>query len=179
MMPNGAGGRPFFPPLQRVQSARLACPEPTVYGWPLARGDCRSRQEVVGAPAIVGASHDTPVARLLAQASLQPQRRRYGQTATIDARCSTQAAKILWRSARVEWLYERDEMVLCVDEKPHMQVLVRRCPTQPMRRGPMARREFEDKRDGTVNFLAVLNVYDGSMWRCCLEANDPAHFLGR
>jgi transposase len=178
MTPNEAGGRPFFPPLQRVQIERIACTEPTAYGLHLARWDCRSLQEVVVEQAIVGSIHYTTVARLLAQASLQPHRSHYWKTATIDERFITQAAKILWRYERVEWLYERDEVVLCVDEKPHMQVLVRRCPPQPMRRGQMARREFEYKRDGTVNFLAVLNVYDGSMWGCCLEANDHGHFLG-
>jgi transposase len=144
----------------------------------LARWDCRRLQEVVVEQAIVGSMHDTTVARILAQARLQPHRRRYGKTATMDERFITQAAKMLWRYERVEWLYERDEVVLCLDEQPPMQVLVRRCPPQPLRRGQLARREFEDKRDGTVTFLAAVNVYDGSMWGCCLEANDHTHFLG-
>jgi hypothetical protein len=144
----------------------------------LARWDCRRLQEVVVEQAIVGSMHDTTVARILAQASLQPHRRRYGKTATMDEQFITQAAKMLWRYERVEWLYERDEVVLCLDEQPPMQVLVRRCPPQPLRRGQLARREFEDKRDGTVTFLAAVNVYDGSMWGCCLEANDHTHFLG-
>jgi hypothetical protein len=28
-----------------------------------------------------------------------------------------------------------------------------------------------------VAFLAALHVYDGTMWGCCLEANDHEHFL--
>ena len=177
-MRNGAGVRPFFPPLQRVYIERVACTDPAAYGLHLARWDCRSLQEVVVEQAIVGSIHYTTVARILAQASLQPHRSRYWKTATIDERFITQAAKILWRYERVEWLYARDEVVLCLDEKPHMQVLVRRCPPQPMRRGQIARREFEYKRDGTVTFLAALNVYDGAMWGCCLKANDHVHFLG-
>ena len=47
-----------------------------------------------------------------------------------------------------------------------------------MRRGQIARREFEYTRDGTVTFLAALNVYDGTMWGSCLEANDHRQFLG-
>lgn len=127
--------------------------------------------------AIVGSIHYTTVARILAQDSLQPHRSRYWKTATIDERFLTRAAKILWRYERVEWLYERDEVVMYLDEKPNMQVLVRRCPPQPMRRGQIARREFEYKRDGPVTFLAALNLYDGSMWGCCLQANDHVHFL--
>jgi hypothetical protein len=162
-MLNGADVRPFFPPLQRVHIERIACTDPAAYGLHLARWDCRSLREVVVEQAIVGAIHYTTGARILAHASLQPHRSRYWKTATIDERFITQAAKILWRYERVEWLYERDEVVLCLDEKPHMQVLVRRCPPQPMRRGQIARREFEYKREGTVTFLAALNVYDGSM----------------
>src|SRR5919108_6337331 len=96
-------------------------------------------------------------ARLLAGASLQPHRHRYWKTAPIAQRFTTQAAKILGRYARGEWLYERDEVVRCLDEKPHIQVLVRRFPTQPMRRGQVARREFEDTRHGTVTFLVAFN----------------------
>jgi transposase len=176
-MPNGAGARRFFPPLQRVHIERIACTDPAAYGLHLARWDCRSLQEVVVEQALVGSIHYTTVARLLTQASLQPHRSRYWKTATIDDRFITQAAKILWRYERVEWLYERNEVVLCVDEKPHMQVLVRRVPTQPMRRGQMARREFEYTRHGTVTLLVALNVYDGTMWGCCLETNDHTQFL--
>ena len=96
----------------------------------------------------------------------------------MDERFLTQAAKILWRYERVAGLYDRGEVVLCGDEKPPLQVLVRRMPTPPMRRGQIARREFEYKREGTVTFLAALNVYDGSMWGCGVEANDHGQFLG-
>jgi DDE superfamily endonuclease len=176
-MRSGAGGRPFFPPLERAQIERMACTDPAAYGLHLARWDCRSLQEVVVERAVVGSIHYTTIARILASASLQPHRHRYWKTATIDQRFTAQAAKILWRYERVEWLYERDEVVLCLDEKPHMQVLVRRLPTQPMRCGQVTRREFEYTRHGTVTFLVAFNVYDGTMWGHCLEANDHEHFL--
>jgi DDE superfamily endonuclease len=176
-MPHGAGARRFFPPLPRVHIERVACTAPAADGLQLARWDCRSLPQVVVEPAIVGSIHDTTVARILAQASLPPHRRRSWKTATIEERFVTQAAKIVWRYERVEWRYERDEVVLCVDEKPHRQVLMRRVPTQPMRRGQMARREFESTRPGTVTVLVALNVYDGTMWGCCLETNDHTHCL--
>jgi hypothetical protein len=172
-----SGARAFFPPLHRVQIARVACTDPAAFGLHQARWGCRSLQHVVVEQAVVGSIHDTTIARTLAAASLQPHRRRYWKTATIDARFTTQAAKTLWRYERVEWLNDQGEVVLCVDEKPHMQVRVRRGPTQPMRRRQIARREFEYKRDGTVTFLTALNVYDGTMWGCCLKAHDHVHFL--
>jgi DDE superfamily endonuclease len=177
LMPSAAGDRPVFPPLQRVHIERVACTDPAAYGLHLARWDCRSLAQVVVEQAIVGSIHYTTIARILADASLQPHRSRYWKTATIDERFTTRAAKILWRYERVEWLYDRGEVVLCLDEKPHMQVLVRRVPTQPMRRDQMACREFEYTRHGTVTLLVSLNVYDGMMWGCCLEANDHEHFL--
>lgn len=157
LIPSGAGAHPFFPPLERVQSERVACTNPAAYGLHLAYWDCRSLQHVVVERGVVGSIHYTTVARISASARLQPHRSRYWKTATIDERFTALAAKILWRYQRVAWLYTQGEMVLCVDEKPHMQMLVRRVPTQPMRRGQLARQEFEYKRDRTVTFLAALN----------------------
>ncbi len=176
-MPSGAGDRPFFPPLQRVHIERVAGTDPAVYGLHLARWDCRSLQEVVVEHAIVGSIHDTTIARILAGASLHPHRRRYWKTATLDEPFLTRAANVLWRYERVEWRYDRGALVRCLDEKPHMQVLVRRMPTQPLQSRQLARREFEYTRQGTVTFLVSLNVYDGTMWGCCVKANDHAHVL--
>jgi hypothetical protein len=85
---------------------------------------------------------------------------------------------MLWRDERVAWLYERGEVVLGVEEKPHLHVLVRRLPPQPMGRGQIARRAFEYTREGTVTCLAALNVDEGTMWGACLDANDHRPFLG-
>lgn len=53
----------------------MACTDPAVCGLHLARWDCRSLQQVVVQRAIVGSIHYTTVARILAEASLQPHRR--------------------------------------------------------------------------------------------------------
>jgi hypothetical protein len=160
-----------------VQIERIACTDPSAYGLQMARWDCRSLQQVVVEQAVVDSMHYTTVARLLAAASLQPHRSRDWKTATIDERFITKAARILWRYERVARLYARGEVVLCLDAKPPLQALAIRVPTQPMRPGPIERREFEYQRHGTITFLAALNVYDGTMWGCCLEANDHEHFL--
>jgi transposase len=167
----------LFPPLARVHIERVACTDPAAYGLHLTHWDCRSLQQVVVERAVVGSIHYTTIARILAAASLQPHRSRYWKTATIDEQFTTKAARILWRYERVAWLYERGEVVLCLDEKPNLQALARNIPTQPMRPGQIERREFEYTRHGTVTFLAALNVYEGTMWGCCLEANDHEQFL--
>jgi hypothetical protein len=176
-MRSAAGVRRLFPPLARVHIERVACTDPTAYGLHLTHWDCRSLQQVVVERAVVGSIHYTTIARILAAASLQPHRSRYWKTATIDEQFTTKAARILWRYERVAWLYERGEVVLCLDEKPNLQALARNVPTQPLRPGQIERREFEYTRHGTVTFLAALNVYEGTMWGCCLEANDHGQFL--
>jgi hypothetical protein len=71
--------------------------------------------------AIVDSIHYTTVARILAAASLQPQRGRYWKTATMDEQFTRRAAQILWCYERGEWLARRGEVVICLDEKFNIQ----------------------------------------------------------
>ena len=176
-MGSGTGVRSFFPPLERVQIERIACTDPTAYGLQLTHWDCRSLQQVVVEQVVVDAIPYTTVARILAEASLQPHRSRYWKTATIEAEFTALAAKVLWCYERVEWLHQRGEVVICLDEKPNLQALSRAVPRQPLQPGQIERREFEYKRHGTVTFLVAFNVYDGTMWGWGVEKNDHEHFL--
>lgn len=177
LMKNGADGLLFFPPIERVEIERVACTDPLAYGLHLTRWDCRTLQQVVIEQAIVERIHYTTVARILAEASLQPHRSRYWKTARIDAEFTSRAAQILWCYERIVGLHQRGELVICVDEKPNIQALSRLKPTQPMSPGQIARREFEYKRHGTVVLLVAFNVFDGTMWGSCLDSNDHDHFL--
>lgn len=177
-MGSGADARWFFPPLARVQIERIACTDPSAYGLHLTHWDCRSLQQVVVEQAVVAAIHYTTVARILAEASLQPHRSRYWKTAVIDEEFTTLAAKALWCYERVDWLHQRGEVVICMDEKPNLQALARAMPRQPMQPGRIERREFEYKRHGTVTFLVAFNVYDGTMQGWCLDKNDHGTFCG-
>ncbi len=176
-MRSGRADRPRFPPLQRARIERVACTDPAAYGRHLTRWDCRSLATVVVEQAVVDAIHYTTVARVLRAASLQPHRSRAWKTATVDEHFTRLAAQVLWCYERVEWLEQRGELVLCLDEKPNLQALERCRPAQPMGPGHLARHEFEYVRHGTVTFLVLLNVYDGTMWGTCLDANDSAHFV--
>lgn len=118
-------------------------------------------------------SHST-VALILEHANLQPHRSRYWRTPTLDALFVQRAAAVLWCYERAHSLAERGEVVLCLDEKPNIQVLQRRCPTKPTQPGLIERMEFEYIRHGTVNFLASLLVHRGTMRGWCLEKNDGA-----
>jgi hypothetical protein len=119
-------------------------------------------------------AHST-VSLILRTAELQPHRSRYWKTSTFDPAFEQRAARILWCYEKASILAERNELVLCLDEKPNIQVLERRCPTRPMRPGLIERQEFEYIRHGTVNFLVVLTVLTGKMRGWCLERNDGEH----
>jgi len=176
-MPRAAGGPGVFPPLQRVAIERMACTEPKAYGLHLLRWDCRSLPQVVVEQAVVDSIHYTTVAHILAAASLQPHRSRYGKTAHLDEECVRLAAKVLWCYEHVDWLHSRGELVICMDEQPNLQARRRLAPTQGMAPGRIERRECEYKRWGIVHLLVALNVYDGTMRGWCLEKNDHDHFL--
>lgn len=45
-----------------------------------------------------------------------------------------------------------------------------------MHAGKIQRLEFEYRRNGVVNFLALLNLYNGQMRSHCLDKNDSEHF---
>lgn len=117
----------------------------------------------------------TSVSLLLRRADLQPHRSRYWRTPTLNPTFIERAAKILWCYERAAELATKNEVVLCLDEKPNLQVLERRRPTQPMRPGQIERQEFEYIRHGTVNVLVVLVVHSGKMRAWCPERNDAEH----
>jgi DDE superfamily endonuclease len=54
-----------------------------------------------------------------------------------------------------------DGPLFCVDEKPGIGVRQPTAPDQPAATGRLARREFEYKRNGTVDLLAGFRVNDG------------------
>jgi DDE superfamily endonuclease len=176
-MQSAPGDPRAFPPLQRAQIERMACTHPSAYGPQISRWDVRSLQQEVIAQAVVGSIHYTTVARMLAQASLQPHRCRYWKTAQIDDAFVQQAGQVLWCYEQVDVLYRKGELVICVDEKPNLQALSRTAPNQPMQPGQILRREFDYKRHGTANLIVAFNVRNGRMWADTLEANDHLCFL--
>ena len=56
-----------------------------------------------------------------------------------------------------------DGPLFCVDEKPGIGVRAPTAPDQPAAPGRAARREFEYKRNGTVDLLAGFRVNDGQV----------------
>jgi len=176
MMHRAQEGRVLFSSRQRRRIEQLARRTPKSVGWQLTHWSTRSLALAAVDQEIVPEIHATTVSTILRAAELQPHRFRYWKTTVWDAEAVARALKILWLYERIDWLWQRGEVVLALDEKPGIQALERAAPTQRMRRQQIERQEFEYVRHGTLNLLAGLNVYNGRMWTECLDSNDSAHF---
>jgi transposase len=174
---NGArSGRPReLSALDRVQIEQLACCDPLGLGLELTHWSTRSLTTIarkrLQRPKL---AHST-VSLILRDADLRPHRHRYWKTPTLNAEFVERASRVLWCYEQVERLYQREEIILSLDEKPNLQAIERARPTQRMRAGQIERREFEYIRHGTVNFVVAMTVHDGKMHGWCLEANDSEH----
>jgi hypothetical protein len=153
----------------------LACCEPAGVGLHMTHWSTRTLARAAAERGLVPKVSHSTVSLILRTADLQPHRSRYWKTPTIDADFECKAASILWCYERASNLAERGEVVLCLDEKPNLQALERRCPTRPMLRGEIEHQEFEYIRHGTVNFVAALVVHTGKMRGWCIEHNDSEH----
>ncbi len=173
-MPPALAARGSFPPLQRVEVVGLACCEPAGVGLNMTHWSTRSLARAAQLRGIASSLSHSEVALILKAVELQPHRSRYWKTPTPDDNFRHQAAQVLWCYERAQALAGRGEVVLCLDEKPNIQVLERRCPTRSMRPSHIQSREFEYVRHGTVNFLVKLVVHTGQMRGWCLERNDGA-----
>jgi hypothetical protein len=155
-----------------VQVEQLACCEPAGIGLQLTHWSTRALAQVARQRGIAPAISHSTVALILSRASLHPHRCRSWKTPVLDECFVPQAARVLWAYEQVQRLLAREEVVLCLDEKPNLQVLERRLPTRPARPHLIAREEFEYVRHGTVNFLAGMALHSGQMSGACLERND-------
>lgn len=164
-----------FPPLQRVGVEMLACCDPLGLGLHMTHWSTRSLAQVAAERGLVPAIAHSTVSLILRTADLQPHRSRYWKTPTLNSAFVKRAARILWCYEQAENLVKKGEIVVCLDEKPNLQVLERRRPTRWMSPGQIERQEFEYIRHGTVNFLVALVVHTGKMHGFCLDRNDGDH----
>src|SRR5579871_3840234 len=68
-------------------------------------------------------------------------------------------------------------VVLCIDEKSHIQALDRTQPVLPLRPGRPARRSFEYLRHGTLSLYAALEVGSGQIRGQCVPHHTSADFV--
>lgn len=161
--------------LERVSIEQLACCEPSGVGLKMTHWSTRSLAEIAMKRGLVPHIAHSTVSLILRNADLQPHRSRYWITPTLNAEFLQRAGRILWLYERTENLRAQGEITLALDEKPNIQALQRVRPTQRMSSGQIERQEFEYERHGVVNFLVLLNIYNGQMRSCCLDKNDSEH----
>ena len=170
-----AGDHGGFPPLQQVEIVALACTPPEEAGRAWVRWSVQALHDEIERRQIAELDPST-VYRILDAADLHPHHIRYWRHA-IDPDFERKAASVLWYYERVAWLAEQDDLVVCVDEKTQIQALRRPVPDLAMRPGQDRRREWEYKRDGTVNLLVAYTLMTGRLWGRVLPKNDHDHFL--
>jgi len=175
-MPRALAVRAFFPPAERKAIEDLACQSPAKVGWEATHWSQRDLAQAAGELEYVDSIHQTTVGDILHAADLQPHRFRYWKTTVWDDVAVERTLKILWLYEQIDRLWQRGEVVLCVDEKPNIQVLERKRPARRMQPGHIELQEFEYVRHGTVILLAGLTVYNGRMSAECLDKNDGEHF---
>jgi transposase len=67
-------------------------------------------------------------------------------------------------------------LVLCVDEKPRIQAAQGTAPAFPMRPGPPERRTHDDRRHGTLDLFAALDVKAGTVIGACERRHRSVEF---
>lgn len=164
-----------FPPLQQAQIVRLACTSPADAGRAWVRWSVQALHAEI-ARRHIATLHPSTVHRILQDADLHPHHIRYWRH-SFDPAFEAKAASVLWYYERVPWLAQHDELVVCLDEKTQIQALRRPLPDLPMRPGQDRRREWEYKREGTVNLLVAYLPITGTLWSRVLPKNDHDHFI--
>ncbi|MGC2035909.1 MAG: IS630 family transposase [Thermoplasmata archaeon] len=161
----------------RALAMALACELPSREGAALSRFSFTELAREV-AHEIRPAPSRSTLHRWLREAHLQPWRSQYWKRPR-DPEFGPKAARVLDLYHRV-WegqpLHPRD-VVLCLDEKTCIQALRRQRPTQPPAPGQPARVEHEYSQNGTVIYLAALNMGNGQVIGEFPEANKKIPFF--
>src|SRR3990172_4672048 len=112
------------------------------------------------------------VSRLWRRHGLRPHQLDY-YVASPDPDFETKAAAILG-------LYlnpPAHAVVLCIDDKSHIQALDRTQPTLPLQPGQRERHSFEYLRRGTLSLYAALEVSSGRVRGKCAPRHNAAEFV--
>jgi hypothetical protein len=168
-----SGSTGIFTAEQVTQVLALACEEPEQSGRPVDRWTHRELANEVMARGIVKSISVSQVGRYLAQAELQPHRRKYWlNTKEKDPEVfQRQVEAVCQTYLEAPDLYFRENTrTVSVDEMPGIQALERIAETIPMRPGQPVRIEFEYKRHGTLCLTGNWDVVLGQMIAPTIDA---------
>lgn len=159
-------GRP--PKLTSVQTAQIkavACEQPAKLGLPLSRFSLNEIALWIKQAEIVPAISASTIWRLLHQDAIRPWHYRswlFPRDPAFVAKASVilDLYQRLWQNKPLG----AQDYVLSADEKSALQVLARRHPTYVPAAGQPGRYEFEYVRNGTLAYLAALDVGSGQVF---------------
>lgn len=161
MRDRGRDGRGRFPPGQIAEVKALACELPATSGRPISRWSAAEIASEAVQRGIVCEISGTTVWRWLSEDAIRP----WAWRSWVFPRDPEFAAK----AGRVLDLYERrwegkrlhpGEYVISADEKTQLQALLRRHPLVPPGPGRPGLVEHEYRRNGTLSYLAAMDVHD-------------------
>lgn len=173
-MHRGRGAPGVFPPECTAAVQQLACVSPSVVGYQMTCWSVRSLATVV--EDVIGeVIHFTSVAAILRTVDINIHQMEYCKSTDWTEEARQRAVRILWCYEMATRLWERNEVVLCLDEKPNFQIL-NHFPKRWLEPGRPRAQEFEYKRLGTANLLVGHVLHNGKFLGEPLAANDGDSF---
>lgn len=164
--------RRLFPPLQQHQIITLATQVPVEQGHPLTQWSMTDLVRAAVAQTIVGSISPATIWRLLEQAAIKPHRWHYWLNSN-DPQFEAKMQELVDLYLQALAMYQRGEILLCVDEKTSIQALERKHPTILGSTGSITKIEHEYIRHGTRCLTAGFEVATGQVLGM-LTPNRPA-----
>ena len=164
--------RRLFPPLQQHQIVTLATQVPVEQGHPITQWSMTDLVRAAVEKDLVASISPATIWRLLDQAAIKPHRWHYWLNST-DPQFEVKMQELVGLYLQALAMYQRGEILLCVDEKTSIQALERKHPTILGQAGSITKIEHEYIRHGTRCLTAGLEVATGQVLGM-LTANRPA-----
>jgi len=164
--------RRLFPPLQQHQIVTLATQVPVEQNHPITQWSMTDLVRAAVEKDLVASISPATIWRLLDQAAIKPHRWHYWLNST-DPQFEVKMQELVGLYLQALAMYQRGEILLCVDEKTSIQALERKHPTIPGQAGSITKIEHEYTRHGTRCLTAGFEVATGQVLGM-LTPNRPA-----
>jgi hypothetical protein len=159
---NAAADRPLFPPEDKHKVLVLATTPPADVGVPTTNWSLDDLAFQILKDAHYKDMSRSTIQRILVEADLQPHRSRYWLK-SHDPDFENKALDVCDLYLSALSMYQRDELVVSVDEKTSIQALERLYKNLDMQPGRIERREYEYVRHGTRCLIGSLVVPTGQI----------------
>lgn len=159
-----AGGHGKFTAEQVTQILAIACEKPEQSGRPITHWTRRELREEVIQRKIVPTISESQVGCYLAQALLQPHRRKMwiNTTEKDPEQFQRQVEQVCQTYQHAETAFKKEgTRTVCIDEMTGLQALERGAPDKDMQPGQVAKQEFEYTRHGTTTLIGNWDVVQG------------------